>query len=93
MKTFTFYWRDGSRDVLSGADPADALNRAGFGAGAVRALDFHASGDNQEWEWRDKDWRPKEGSELHRLIEERGTRDERTAPSAERQPDNNKEQP
>jgi hypothetical protein len=48
---FTFYWRDGRRDVYRGIDAADALNNAGYGAGALRALDFHAKGDDSNWRW------------------------------------------
>ena len=49
MKTFTFYWLDGKRDVLIGSNSADALNRAGYGQGAISALDFWCEGDNQEY--------------------------------------------
>lgn len=48
---FTFYWRTGQRDAFEGYGPADALNRAGFGGGAVRALDFYATGEDDEWAW------------------------------------------
>ena len=54
---YTFYWLDGKRQVLPGSDAADALNRAGYGAGALRALDFHAKGDNDEYAWIDGRWR------------------------------------
>lgn len=48
---FTFYWRTGKREVLKGIDPADALNKAGYSAGAVRALDFYVPGINEDYEW------------------------------------------
>ena len=54
MKKFTFYWLDGKRSVLEGAGPADALNKAGYGQGAIAALDFHAEGDNDEYFWGSK---------------------------------------
>jgi len=59
-KTFTLYWLDGSKNVVTGSDPAAAMNAAGFGAGSLRALDFYATGDNSDyqfnkdehsWEW------------------------------------------
>ncbi len=56
MTEFTLYWRDGTKNVVTGADIADAMNRAGFGAGAVRALDFYAKGDHRPYEWRDGEW-------------------------------------
>lgn len=59
MDTFTFFWRDGKRDVFQGDSRSDALNRAGYGAGALRALDFVAEGDDKGY-WYDaqlKTWR------------------------------------
>lgn len=59
MKEFTFYWLTGKRQVFKGADPADALNRAGFSGGSTRALDFYADGDNKEYEWVNHNWERK----------------------------------
>ena len=58
LKEFTLYWRDGKREVLRGDSPADAMNRVGYGGGAVRALDFYANGDDKEYVWdaSKKDW-------------------------------------
>lgn len=50
-KNFTFYWRDGTREVFEGDTAEDALNRAGYGRGAIRALDFHSHGDCTEYMW------------------------------------------
>jgi len=50
-KKFTFYWGDGLRQVLQGDTPANALNEAGYGGGAIAALDFYVSGDNTEYTW------------------------------------------
>lgn len=59
MPPFTLYWRGGKKQVVHGADPADAMNRAGIGAGALRALDFYAPGDDTSWTWDDeaRDWK------------------------------------
>jgi len=64
---FTFFWLDGKREVLEGADSADALNRAGYGAGAVRALDFFAHGDNDNYVWdaRTGGWERKDREVKH----------------------------
>ena len=51
MKWFTFYWRDGKREYFIGNDPAHALNMAGYGQGALGALDFWSPGKNQEYTW------------------------------------------
>jgi hypothetical protein len=50
-KSWTFYWLTGQREVLPGATAADALNRAGYGAGALSALDFYADGENDGYVW------------------------------------------
>ena len=55
-KMFTFYWLTGLRDVSCGVDAADALNKAGYGEGAIRALDFYAEGNNHDYEWLDRKW-------------------------------------
>lgn len=47
----TIYWRDGKRDVLPGHNGANALGRAGYGHGAVSAVDFICDGENNEYEW------------------------------------------
>lgn len=56
---YTFFWRDGKRDVFPGNSASDALNDAGYGQGALRALDFWAHGDNKEWEWdaKEREWK------------------------------------
>ena len=58
MNTYTLYWRTGKRETVQGADPAQAMTLAGYGGGAVRALDFYANGDNHEYEWdaTKRDW-------------------------------------
>lgn len=53
MSTFTLYWMTGDRQVISnnGQNIADAMTLAGYGGGAVRALDFWAQGDDKDYEW------------------------------------------
>jgi hypothetical protein len=41
MNTYIFHWRDGKDETLIGDTAADALNRAGYGRGAVAALDYY----------------------------------------------------
>lgn len=49
---WTFYWLTGRREVLRGDTAEDALNRAGYSVGALRALDFFAAGDQRDvWAW------------------------------------------
>ena len=51
MKEFTIYWLDGKREVLTGSSPANAFTSAGYGAGAMSAVDFYAEGDDDTYEW------------------------------------------
>ena len=51
MKKFTFFWLTGKREVFEGSDTANALNNAGYSQGALRALDFWANGDNNDYVW------------------------------------------
>lgn len=57
-QNFTLYWRDGKRNVFAGRDIADAFRRAGYGGGAIRALDFYATGDDDKYIWNasTKEW-------------------------------------
>jgi len=48
---FTLYWLDGRRHVIPGTDVPDAMTKAGFGGGSVDALDFHAAGDDRDYQW------------------------------------------
>lgn len=59
---FTLFWRDGKREVVSGRTPAEAMTLAGYGGGALRALDFYTSGDTDDWKWikETREWVPTE---------------------------------
>lgn len=61
MKEYTIYWRDGKRDVLTGSNAANAFTNAGYGAGAMGAVDFYADGDDDSYEWNAKtrEWNKK----------------------------------
>jgi hypothetical protein len=58
MYTWTIFWRTGQRTVVTGMTVADALTRAGYGAGAVPAIDFHTPGDCPDYTWdaTKRDW-------------------------------------
>lgn len=50
--TYTLFWGTGERQVICGGrDIAEALNNAGIGRGALRALDFYIEGDCHDYEW------------------------------------------
>lgn len=40
MTTYRFHWRDGTANEGAGLDASDALNKLGFGIGALAALDW-----------------------------------------------------
>lgn len=40
-KKFKLYWLTGEEEEIQGDDIADAFTHAGYGAGAIRALDYH----------------------------------------------------
>lgn len=54
QKEFTLSWLGGKREVIA-AEPGEkfeqAVSRAGYGNGAMRALDFYASGDDKSYEY------------------------------------------
>lgn len=41
MHKFILYWLDGNTEIVEGTDIADAFTRAGYGHGAIRALDYY----------------------------------------------------
>jgi len=69
MKTFTLFWLDGKSEIVTGDSPADAMNKAGYGNGALRALDFYSEGDKrEEWEWN-KESRSWSSKEMTKYVE------------------------
>lgn len=69
-KSFAFYWLTGQREVLDGKNPTDALNHAGYGGGALRALDFWSVAEKDEWQWNaaEHKWEPKPDSDFGKQI-------------------------
>lgn len=41
MKTFKLHWLDGKTELIKGNTIASAFTSAGYGAGALRALDWY----------------------------------------------------
>jgi len=59
VKEFTLFWLTGDSQIITGTDIANAMNSAGIGNGALRALDFHAKGDVREkyiWNRENRTW-------------------------------------
>lgn len=45
MDKFTLYWKDGSKDVVTGVSIDNAFSLAGYGSDAIEALDFFMCGE------------------------------------------------
>ena len=41
MKKFKLYWLDGKTEIIEGENIGNAFARAGYGAGALNALDWY----------------------------------------------------
>lgn len=41
MKKFKLFWLGGQEEIVEGNDIADAFRHAGYGGGAIRALDYY----------------------------------------------------
>lgn len=52
IKKFTFYWLNGKKEVLKGESQIDALNKVGYGQGAIKALDFCSEGECDQYVWK-----------------------------------------
>lgn len=41
MRKYRLHWLSGSTEIVEGSDIADACRRAGYGGGAISALDYY----------------------------------------------------
>jgi len=41
FKKFRVYWLDGKKEIIEGSDIANAFTRAGYGQGAVAAVNYY----------------------------------------------------
>ena len=56
---FKLYWLDGKCEEIEGDSISNAFSNAGYGGGAMRALDFWSDSpdkDNYEWDTNKKKW-------------------------------------
>lgn len=59
MKTYTVFWLTGKTELVKGRTVGEAMTFAGYGGGAVKALDFYGNGDarsNYEWNAEQRTW-------------------------------------
>jgi len=50
-KTFRLYWLTGETEIVRGPTITAAMNSAGYGGGAVAALDFYKEGEESTYQW------------------------------------------
>jgi len=62
MKKYVLYWLTGMAEIVEGVDIADAMNKAGYGFGALKALDFYEKGNQITYYWNKKTRRWQEGA-------------------------------
>lgn len=56
--TYTLFWLTGQLELVFGPTVAEAMTLAGYGRGALAALDFYAEGDKTDaYEWQESDRR------------------------------------
>ncbi|NLN24880.1 MAG: hypothetical protein GX163_04345 [Bacteroidetes bacterium] len=67
-KTFTLYWLDGKSETIEGRDFSNAMTKAGYGNGALKALDFFTDGDSREiyeWDGENRRWKSIDFFKVH----------------------------
>lgn len=59
--SWALYWRDGRKQVITGSSIEQAFSRAGYGGGAIHALDFYErvvdGGRNWVWNSERREWK------------------------------------
>lgn len=68
LLTYFLYWLDGKVEKIEGVSIENAFVKAGYGGGAINALDFYQTG-RQDYEWKDGKWELTE--EAKKLVEEK----------------------
>ena len=61
-KEFVIFWRNGKKQTIRGNTIANAFLNAGYGAGAIRDVDFYGDKtceDKYYWNKSDKEWEQK----------------------------------
>lgn len=62
--TYTLFWLDGKAELVKGKTSQEAFKKAGYGSGAVKALDFMTDGDQKnKYTWDGRRWKKKENHE------------------------------
>ncbi len=76
MKNFRLNWLTGKQEEGKGDSAADAMNRAGYGSGAVKALDFFEEWDKYKYTFEDGSTIEGEGYGIKDTFIELGYTDE-----------------
>jgi len=62
MKKFTLYWLRGDKTLVEGKTISEAFSKAGYGNGAIPALDFYSEGHIDEYKYINHRWTKNETS-------------------------------
>jgi len=54
---YFLYWMDGNKEIVLGTSIEDAFTKAGYGAGALRALDFYSTEDSHDYDEVVHEWK------------------------------------
>lgn len=57
METFILYWLTGEKEIVKGETIEDAFNDAGYGTGALSALDFYSNNPEVKYIWDGETWK------------------------------------
>jgi hypothetical protein len=68
MKTFTLFWIDGKKEIIRGDSITSAFTSAGYGRGAMIALDFYAEGESDDYRYNTMELRWKLKDEIKRNL-------------------------
>ncbi len=65
MNKYTLYWLTGDRNIVEGESIEDAFTKAGYGAGAVAALDWYDEGISQTHKFSHGVWVEYQSVNIH----------------------------
>lgn len=70
MKTYTIFWLDGKKEIVRGYSIAEAFTHAGYGNGALIAVDFYDEGesDNYRYDQMELRWKLKDDAKINAIT-------------------------
>ena len=56
-KVFTIFWISGDKEVVKGPTIKEAFVSAGYGGGAISAIDFFVEGEDDQYVFINGEWK------------------------------------